>query len=229
MGLLQRIYKGVAALAVIHLLLLAALVGLAAVNGLLTPERIKAVVAVFRPEPPAAEAAADAAASAPSATPAPSSDATAPATLDEMARRNLERQVLEASHQLILANRQMVEVTRRREELDRRAGEMEQAREVEAQREASEAFAKDLEILSMMKAKVALESLLARPDAEAAGLLFALESRKSKAIIEAASKDPRKWARMVAIQQKMRELELPEDGESAASSGPTAAARRGTP
>jgi flagellar motility protein MotE (MotC chaperone) len=213
--LLSRIYKGVAVLAIIHMALFAGLLGVGAAKGMFTADRVKAVVAAIHPTPsPSPTPVAGEPTPAPGASPKPEAEHAAPvnpSASSEIARRNLERQMLETSHQLVLANREMVEVTRRREELERREKELREARVEATQNETRETFAKDVEVLGMMKPKIALDNLLSRPDDEAAQLLFALEARKCKAILEAASKDPAKWTRMLAVQQKMRDQAAPNE------------------
>jgi len=202
--MLKRIYNSVAVLALIHMFGLAGGLAFLASTGRLTPENARAVVEVFRSEAADSEEGESA-----SGREAPVAQAPAPppagSVEEEVARRNLERVIMEANQRLILANRQMVEVKRRREELADREAERAKARVEQAGQSAREGFKKDLEILSVLKPKVALDSLLARPPEDAALILMAMDARRGKRIIEAAQKDPRKRAAMQAIQLKLRE------------------------
>ncbi len=125
---------------------------------------------------------------------------------EDVARRNLERLSLVADHRLKLANRQMVEVNRRSEEVEQRWAEQEEQQQAKAREAADKAFKKDLELLSLLKPKVAVENLLARTVEDAARMLMAMDSRQGKKIIEASSKDPAQWAKMLAIQRRIRQL-----------------------
>ena len=203
MDTLRKTYHLVALLALIHLLGLAGGAGFLVTTGRLTPQRVRAVVDVLRGEAPGAE----------ESEPDAGEQGEVPDAAEELARRNLERVVMEANQRLILANRQMVEVKRRREELERQEAERAQLHSRQAEESAKEGFKKDLEILSVLKPKVALDSLLTRPIDDAARMVMAMDARTSKKIIEAAQKDPRKRTAMLAIQQSLRELSVDQSGE----------------
>ena len=212
MDTFRKAYHLVALLALIHLLGLAGGAALLVTTGRLTPQRVRAVVDVLGGEAPGAEESVPDAgeqgemSNAPAQPPAPGSVA------EELARRNLERVVMEANQRLILANRQMIEVKRRREELEKQEAERAQLHSRQAEESAKEGFKKDLEILSVLKPKVALDSLLTRPIDDAARMVMAMDARTSKKIIEAAQKDPRKRTAMLAIQRSLRDLSTGESG-----------------
>ena len=213
MDTLKKAYHFVALLALIHLLGLAGGAAFLVTTGRITPQRVRAVVDVLRGEAPGAE---ESEPDAGEQGEVPDAGAQPPApgsVAEELARRNLERVVMEANQRLILANRQMVEVKRRREELERQEAERAQLHSRQAEESAKEGFKKDLEILSVLKPKVALDSLLTRPIDDAARMVMAMDARQSKKIIEAAQKDPRKRTAMLAIQQSLRELSADQSGE----------------
>ncbi len=175
-------------------------------SGKLTAENLRTVADIFSEQPEAAEEALEAEAGLKEKK-LLAVDAPRPGTTEEeIARRNLERLSLVADHRLKLANRQMVEVNRRSEEVEQQRVVETEQREAEAEQLADQAFKKDLEIVSLLKPKVAMDSLLARPMDDAARMLMAMEARKGKRIFEAARKDPGNWAKMLAIQRRLREL-----------------------
>ncbi len=124
---------------------------------------------------------------------------------EELARRSLQRAVAQAEHRRVLAKRAMLDVRRRREELERLAEQQSTKVETQTKQKAREGFKKDLEILSSLKPKIALDSLLARSVDDAAQMMLLLETRQAKKIMEAASKDDAKWSQMIAIENKLRE------------------------
>ena len=212
MDALKKAYRLVALLALIHLLGLAGGAAFLVTTGRLTPQRVRAVVDVLRGETPGAEESVSDAGEQSEMSNAGAQPSAPGSAAEELARRNLERVVMEANQRLILANRQMVEVKRRREELERQEAERAQLHSRQAEESAKEGFKKDLEILSVLKPKVALDSLLTRPVDDAARMVMAMDARNSKKIIEAAQKDPRKRAAMLAIQQRLRDLSAAESG-----------------
>ncbi|HNO77917.1 MAG TPA: hypothetical protein PKN33_07630 [Phycisphaerae bacterium] len=124
---------------------------------------------------------------------------------EELARRSLQRAVTQAEHRRELAQRAMLDVRRRREELERLAEQQTTKVEKQTKEKAKEGFKKDLEILSSLKPKIALDSLLARSVDDAAQMMLLMETRQAKKIMEAARKDDGKWTQMIAIENKMRE------------------------
>ncbi len=176
-------------------------VGYLVAQGKLDAERVRAVVEVFQ------NTDADEAQSAESSEPVDASARPSPAmSLEqrEIARLNLERVTREADDRLKYANLLMLDVERRREAFEKQKEVFAQAQQEEVAVQSEETFQKDLEVLSLLKPKIALDSLLVRPVDEAARLMMAMDGRTSKKIIEAASKEPRKWAAMLEIQRQMR-------------------------
>lgn len=124
---------------------------------------------------------------------------------EELARRSLQRAVAQAEDRRVLANRAMLDVRRRREELERLTKQRSTKNQKQTEQKERAGFQKDLEILTSLKPKVALDSLLARSIDDAAQVLLVMETRQAKKIVEAARKDDSKWARMLAIENKLRE------------------------
>jgi hypothetical protein len=218
--MLKKLYHLIAGLALLNLLAVGALGGYLAGSGKLNLERLHAVVETLRaPAPdPHAEAPADAA--------DPPADAVAPEGQPtpaerEIARLNLERVTRAAQDQLNYASTIMVDIERRREDLEREKQALADARAAEEVASADENLQKELEVIGLLKPKVALDNLLARDPAAAARILLALDGRTAKKIVEAASKDPVKWEQILRIQEHMRAPVAQEN--TTGTTGPVAA------
>ncbi|NOX58273.1 MAG: hypothetical protein GXP29_05365 [Planctomycetes bacterium] len=205
-----KIYRIVAVLAVIHAMLLLGGVAMLAKSGKLGKENLLAIAKVlgFAGEEAADE---DAVAGESDATPeqAASKMATKPSMVsgsieEELARRSLQRAVADAENRRVLAKRAMLDVRRRREGLERLMAQRSVKDEKQTKQKEQRGFQKDLEILSSLKPKIALDSLLARSVEDAAQVMLAMETRQAKKIVEAARKDDAKWAKMIAIENKLR-------------------------
>lgn len=207
---LKKLYQGLALLALIHVVVILAGVGMLASSGKLNKDSLRTVAEVLGiVEPEVIDEAGDTEAlveagdeSKPGTPTARSTDANS--VSEELARRSLERAVTQAEHRRVLANRAMLDVRRRREELERLTKQRETKAQVQNEQKEKEGFSKDLEILSSLKPKVALDSLLARSVDEAAQMMLLLETRQAKKIMEAARKDETKWAKMLAIEERLR-------------------------
>lgn len=207
METLKKCYHLVAGLALVNALALVGGLCYLIADGRLDATKIRAIVAMFKPvEEGAGEAAAE---KTPEQVAAGETAPQASQVEREMARLNLERITRTAEDRLRYVSRLILDTERRREALEKEKTEAEQELAAEARREADEAFRKDLEVLSVLKPKVALDALLARPVDEAARSLLALDERTVKKIVEAASKDDRKWQAMQAIQERMRAMDFP--------------------
>jgi len=220
MNMLKKTYHLVAALALLNLLAMGAIAVHLAGQGQLTAEKLRSVVELFKPQP--AEAAGDAQATPAGKSPEPGA-APAPMTPSEreIARLNLERVTRAAEDQLKYSSRMMVDIERRREELKRQKQELEQAEKAAESAAAEETFQKELEVLSMLKPKIALDNLLALDMDTAASYLRAMDARTAKKIVEASSKDPAKWGQMLQIQEKMR-MDLPSSDGAEQGAAPQA-------
>lgn len=222
MNLLKKTYHLIAALALLNLVALGVGVGLLASRGMLTGEKVRAVVDALKAESAQAGADADSSGLPGSASTAGGAALAAPVER-EIARLNLERVTRAAEDQLKYTSRMMVDIERRREEIQRQKEELENAQVAAQSAAADESFQKELEVLSLLKPKIALDNLLALDLDSAARFLGSMESRTAKKIVEAASKDPLKWAQVLQIQEKMRMPAVEETAQAnAASAAPTA-------
>ncbi len=206
MSVLKKLYHIVALLAILHAVLLIGTVAYLAVSGRLTVDSAKAMATILEPPKPQAEPQEKSKLKAETDV-GPAAEAPARDLLDEeMHRRNLERITMQAEDRLTLANRQMLEVKRRREELEQEQARLKSAEQQRVEESAEAGFQKELELLSSLKPKIALDNLLARPTDDAAQLLMRIDTRKATKIVEESAKDPRKWAAVLKIQERLREL-----------------------
>lgn len=218
MGVLKKFYRLFAALALIHVLAAAGLIAYLASSGYLTPDRVRAAINVIKngdAQPVEMDAKQTTTGKARTAA-AESDNIAAPDPQAEQIRRlNLERVRTHAQQQLILAKRQLVQVQRDREEFEKMIADHDASREQQSEEARSEAFDKELEIVSQLKPKIALDRLLLLPPDNAARLLMNMETRKAKKVVEAAHKDDGKWMRIMEIQERMRDLSPLNDSDAA--------------
>ncbi len=223
---LGKFYQFIALIALIHFAAILVGVGWLVQSGKLNKENVLAIASVlgFGDSSDSDESADTAdSATADLTTPKKKGTPSAPVTdsvQEELARRSLQRAVTQAENRRELAQRAMLDVRRRREELERLAEQQTTKVEKQTKDKAKEGFKKDLEILSSLEPKIALDSLLARSVDDAAQMMLLMETRQAKKIMEAASKDDGKWAQMIAIENKMREATT-LDGSDDADSEPT--------
>jgi len=114
---------------------------------------------------------------------------------------------MQAEHQMLLARRLRLELDRKREEFEQRVDQQAQQQESIEESVATAGFEKEVEELSLVKPKVAVDRLLNRPIEDAAQLLSAMDARTSKKIIEAAYKNAAKWGQMNEILDRKRQLD----------------------
>ncbi|GJM25486.1 MAG: hypothetical protein DHS20C16_19010 [Phycisphaerae bacterium] len=208
---LGKLYQFIALIALIHLGAILVGVGWLAKSGKLNKENMLAIAKVLgladdaEQDETTEEGGSISAVVDASSTTKPTSAPVTNSVQEELARRSLQRAVTQAEHRRVLANRAMLDVRRRREELERLAEQQSTKVETQTKQKAKEGFKKDLEILSSLKPKIALDSLLARSVDDAAQMMLLMETRQAKKIMEAASKDDAKWAQMIAIENKLRE------------------------
>jgi flagellar motility protein MotE (MotC chaperone) len=124
----------------------------------------------------------------------------------EMIRHEKQRAITEVEQKLALCNSIMLRVQMERESFRR---EREQAAKLDKQRDTvreDEGFKRQLAILEKLSPKVAVEHLIALPDADdAARLLAEMQPRQAKKIVEAA-KSGNQLAFMQRIVQRVREV-----------------------
>ncbi len=145
----------------------------------------------------------DAAASRPTADSQPA--ARAPGALlaagleDEAAAASeLEMLRRQIANEKAMAEAARLEVLRQREKMDQQRKAWEASRQKELEAAQQSGAQKELEYLSSIKAGQALALLRGKTDAEAAGVLMAMETRKGKKIIELCKKpDEQEWCKRI--------------------------------
>ena len=151
MGALKKFYRLFAALAFIHVLAAAALIAYFASAGYLTPERVRAAIDVIKngePQPEETDAKQTMTGKAQTASMESGERIAADPQAEQIRRLNLERVRTHAQQQLILAKRQLVQVQRDREEFEKMIADFDASREEQSEEVRSEAFDKELEIVS---------------------------------------------------------------------------------
>jgi hypothetical protein len=204
MDTLKRIYHVVAAIALLNLFVAGGAILYFVGAGTLTKDELRAAASALRPAPPGVNVKTEGEAGNVSVATSTAIALPTPAER-ELARLNLERATRSAEDRLKYASRMMVDIERRREQLDEQKQQLADSRIAAESVATDEVFQKDLEVLEMLKPKVALDNLLAREVDEAARLMHALDVRAAKKIVETASKDPGKWEQVLRIQEQMRE------------------------
>ncbi len=208
---IKKAYRVAALLALLHLLVIGAGLAYLAGTGRLTGERIEQMAAVLRGQLPAPQVA-QAEETAPVETPATSTDAIERGeTVEQIARHMIDRRQAELEQQVTTAQAALLKVTREREAHQREKEEFAVQRRRRATQERSEGFKKDLDLLSSLKPKVAVDYLLARSPEDAAQMLLLMSTRKAKRIIEAAKTAGQK-KKMAEIYQLLSEM-APADSD----------------
>lgn len=206
-NLLKSLYDTGALLAVLNMLVLFGVVSAMAMNGTLTATKVRDMAEVLRGEPVfTTQQAPDpkpTAAPAISAAPAPT-----PVTADDVATMELEAQRLQAEldQRVALANSIMLKVRREREAFRQERDAAQKQAEAEKARQQDQGFQKQLEILTSLAPKTALEHLLALNDMhKAARILMSMETDQAKKIVESARRGE-ELARMKVIVQLMQDV-----------------------
>jgi len=207
---LKRFYDAAALFALLNLIGVAGLATLLTIKGALNTEKLRQMVVLLRgaPAPRAAVLPAGGrAVAAPVEAPVrPAGAETTPhSPMDlEIVRRESERIKTELEQRLALNNSILLRVTAERENFKREREQAAAAQEAAARQRREEGFKKQVGIYEALAPKVAVEHLLAiaEPD-EAATILVEMDSRKAKAIVEAAKRTDQK-ERMKVILQRVR-------------------------
>ncbi len=212
MGTIRTTYHWIAALALLHLLALGGGVGYLFGTGRLDAQRVRAAVGVLCGEQE--QITNEPRASARAAPPANQVVASRQRGMvnDEIQRRNAERYRTQVEQRLKFVNAARLEVDRRREEFEAQAEKDRQARKLRAERESGAGYAKEVEIIAALSPKTALEQIMTMDDAEAARVMFQLDTRKVKKIIEAAKTDAER-ARVTAVRRLIRDIQPTEAHE----------------
>lgn len=138
---------------------------------------------------------------------------------DEIAWRNTERYRTQLEQRLKFINAERLEVDRRREEFERMQEQVRLARQKRAQRQAQAGYEKELEIVAALKPSAALEHLLTMDDGEAARVLFQLDTRKAKKIVEAA-KTEAQMSHMSTLLKLVRDIKRDDAAIAQGEDGP---------
>lgn len=124
---------------------------------------------------------------------------------EELAWRTAERYRVEIEQRLKFINAERLDLTRQREELERLREQDRRREQEEIETVSGPGYEKELELVTTMAPKAALKHLLTLPDADAARVLFELETRKAKKIIESA-KTAEESTKIEMVLRLMREL-----------------------
>lgn len=218
-GALKKTYNLIAGLALLHLLALGGGIGYLVNSGRLDVERARKVVAMFGGQEEEAEQADGEQGEGGGA------GATQPALVsrgdeqvrDEIRWRNTDRYRAQIEQRLKFINAARLDVDRRREAFER-LKEKEQVERKGREREAVQpGYKKELEIISQLKPRVALKQIMTMSDADAARVMFQLNSRKVKRIFEAAKTDT-ELTKLTTVRRLIRDIQ-PSAAEMAASEG----------
>lgn len=207
-SMLKSLYETGSLLAVLNMVVLIGVVGALAMNGTLTTGKISDIVAVLKGEP-GGSAAAPLPAPATSVVPeTPAAAAPTPVTADDVAVMELESQRLQAEleQRVALANSIMLKVRSEREAFRQERDAAQKQAEAEKARQQDQGFQKQLDILTSLAPKMALEHLLALNDMhKAARILMSMETDQAKKIVESARRGE-DLARMKVIVQLMQDV-----------------------
>jgi len=203
-GTLRRVYDAVALFALLNVLGLAGITGLYSLNGTLRPENVREAVRALRGEScatgasPVMEAKAGVEADDKKATREPFDEVEM-----DLMQREAERLKTEVEQRVALANTIMLKVKTEQETLRREKEEFAKKEEAERARQRDTGFHKQLEILTSLNPKMALEHILAMNDVDkAARMLSAMEPDRAKKIVESARRGE-DLARMKQILERM--------------------------
>lgn len=219
-GLIKKTYRTIATLALLNFLALGGGVGYLVATGRLDTERARRVADVFRGD----EEEGETAASEKSET-----DETAVAQVslvstdekrirEEIAWRNAERYRTQLEQRLKFINAERLDVSRRREEFEKRRKQEQTRREEAAKNSKEPGYVKELALIRALSPKTALRQLLTMNDADVARILFELDTRRTKKIVEAAKTDAQR-SKITAALVLMRDIKRVDDEGASDSSG----------
>lgn len=207
-SMFKSLYETGSLLAVLNLVALIGVVAALAMNGTLTSEKVRDIVAVLKGEPVVSATAALPATPTSEAPAAPATPAPTPVTADDVAVMELEAQRLQAEldQRVALANSIMLKVRSEREAFRTERDAAQKQAEAEKARQQDQGFQKQLDILTSLAPKTALEHLLALNDMhKAARILMSMETDQAKKIVESARRGE-DLARMKVIVQLMQDV-----------------------
>ena len=220
-GLIKKTYRTLATVALLNFLALGGGVGYLVASGRLDTERARLVAEVLRGEDEEAETAAP---ESPETDETPAAGASVVTSdeqqiRDEIAWRNAERYRTQLEQRLKFINAERMDVNRRREEFERLRNEERSRREAISKNSKSPGYVKELDVIKALSPKTALRQLMTMNDADVARILFELETRRTKKIVEAAKTDIQR-SKITAALLLMRDFKGGDDqGASDSSDG----------
>jgi hypothetical protein len=220
MGAIKSTYHWIAALALIHLLLLGGGIAFLFGTGRADTQRLQAAfeaLTAAAPKENASKNADDDDMEAPTAAPAPLSPAEQ-RVRDEIAWRNAERYRTQIEQRLKLINAARVEVDQRREEFENLQAKVKAERLDQETRESVVGYAKQVEVLAALAPKAALQQIMTMDDVEAARIFFELGTRKVKKIVEAARSDEQQ-AKITGVLALLPDVKNDDAGEGSEQNG----------
>ena len=206
-GTLRKFYDAAALFALLNVLALAGITGFYSLNGTLQGKNVREAVRALR-----GESCAGGVSTAGEAKPGGNADEKKSASKRfddaemDLMQREAERLKTEVDQRVALANTIMLKVKVEQDSLRREKEEFAKREEAERARQQDAGFHKQLEVLSALNPKTALEHILAMNDVDkAARMLGAMEPDRAKKIVEAARRGE-DLARMKQIVERMEKV-----------------------
>jgi len=192
--LLKRIYNAVAILAIVNLLVMAVLIGVAWASGRLSAERVEQIAMVLRGELGKDQAPATQPAATQPAPQAASEKIRHDEELEEIFARRFDWHHRELQNLVSLIDTARLEQLRQREALQQEVAQYEEARQAWLEQEQRDGFKQSLVYLESIDPKIAKYLLQQKKEADAAQFLSAMNSRKGRDIIEeCTTPEDREW------------------------------------
>ena len=192
--MLKRIYTVVAILAIVNLLVMVVLIGVAWASGRLSAERVEQFAMVLRGELDEEQAPATQPAATQPAPQAASEKIRHDEELEEILARRFDWHRRELENLVSLMDAARLEQLQQREALQQEMVQYEQARQAWLEQEQRDGFKRSLEYLETVDPKIAKSLLQQKKDADAAQFLSAMNSRKGRDIIEeCTTPEDREW------------------------------------
>lgn len=208
-SIFQRIYSAAALVAVLNWIMIIGVLGYVLGKGYLNRETVGRVVKALREGPVDPDAVPEGAKSGAEAEETRSvvgSDAVLAAQMDsEILRLEGDRIRAELDQRLALNNSILLRVSGERDRFKKEQEDASKRQAAEQERWGEEGFKKQVEIYEELKPKVAMPLLLDLDPDEAARILYTVDTRTAKKMIESAKK-PGDVSRMKAILTKLRDV-----------------------
>jgi hypothetical protein len=204
---IRGVYHALAALALLHVAALFGAGGVMLATGRLKVDRAREALAVLRGQAPSTVQAAPVAETAPDAQPPAETilDVGPPISVEqELLHREADRIRADLEHRVALNNRIMLRVTTEREAFQKERVQAQRQDQTRSAQRNEEGFRKLVEIMEALSPAAALDLLIGMPDAdEAARLMFEMDARKARNIVEAAGRNPAQADRIRLILERI--------------------------